>query len=945
MAISKNLFNMVQKKFHKSSHTDTNLSNTSSSEEAIVREETANFEEDIIASPTPSSSQKKDLTKEDVKAIKIQSFFRGYLARKAFRAPKTKVKRLGKNRMGMPKNCFKMVQLKFGKSSQTNTSPSGSIEGINVIEETTYISEEPNSSASSTQLFQKKDLTKEDIAAIKIQSFSRGHLARKSLRARENIVKSSKKKETGMSQKYFSRVQRKFRKRSQRDITSPQTHTSPNNSTEKSNDQEETIKFEDPNSAASSSSSPQMKDSTKEDVAAIKIQATFQGHRVRQTFRALENIATSSKKKEMGKHQNCFNIVQIRLHKRSHKDKISPHANTSPSGSMEEAIVEKEATNFEDLNGATSSIPSFQRNDLTKEDIAAIKIQAIFRRHRARQILQASESIVTSSEKERVRKPQNYFNIVQRRFRKRSQRDAISSHVNTSPTNSIEKAIVKTESVTFEDPSGAASSAQPSQRKDLTKEDVAAIKIQAIFRGHHARQRFQARESNVTSSKEKRMGKPEKFLKIVQRRLHKRSHRDTISLRTNTGQNNSTEEAIVEKATTNFEDPSSVAIVKKECTNSEYTNGATSSTPTSQEITNFEDHSGVASLVPSSQRKDFNKEDIAAIKIQANFRGHRVRQIFGARERVVTSSKKKRIGKPQNCFNIVQRRVRKRSHRETISPHATTSPSNFTEEAIVKKESSNFEDTSGAPIVKNESTSAASSAPPSQESTNFENSSGATIVKKESTHFEDPKDVASSTPLSQEITNFKDLNGAVSSAPSSQRKDLTKENVAAVKIQAIFRGHRARRGFLSLKSLVPSSRKKENSRRTAQTSQNLFNIVRRKFRKTPHRDIILSHTNTCARSSTDEAIVPEETINFENANGAACSIQLSKKKDLTKEDIAAIKIQTSFRGHLVLHPTRTTGISSTQEPGEAASSGSWGMCEETGTYSPALHARTCSIAG
>ena len=78
MAISKNLFNMVRKKFHKSSHTDTKLSNTSSSEEAIVREETANFE-DIAASPTLSSSQKKDLTKEDVKAIKIQSFFRGYL--------------------------------------------------------------------------------------------------------------------------------------------------------------------------------------------------------------------------------------------------------------------------------------------------------------------------------------------------------------------------------------------------------------------------------------------------------------------------------------------------------------------------------------------------------------------------------------------------------------------------------------------------------------------------------------------------------------------------------------------------------------------------------------------------------------------------------------------------------------------------------------------------
>ena len=173
-----------------------------------------------------------------------------------------------------------------------------------------------------------------------------------------------------------------------------------------------------------------------------------------------------------------------------------------------------------------------------------------------------------------------------------------------------------------------------------------------------------------------------------------------------------------------------------------------------------------------------------------------VRQTFGARERVVTSSKKKRIGKPQNCFNLVQRRVHKRSHRDKTIPHANASPSNFTKEAVFKKESTDFEDTSGAPIVKNKITNfedprgAASSAPPSQESTNFENSSGATIVKKESTHFEDLKDVASSTPLSQEITNFKDLNGAVSSAPSSQGKDLTKENVAAVKIQAIFRGHR-----------------------------------------------------------------------------------------------------------------------------------------------------------
>ena len=120
------------------------------------------------------------------------------------------------------------------------------------------------------------------------------------------------------------------------------------------------------------------------------------------------------------------------------------------------------------------------------------------------------------------------------------------------------------------------------------------------------------------------MEKPEKFLKIVQKRFHKRSQGDITSLNTNTSPNNSTEEAIVKNETSNFEDPSSAAIVEKENTNSEYTNGAIPSTPTSQNITSFEDHSGVASLVPSSQRKDLTKEDVAAIKIQAIFRGHQV---------------------------------------------------------------------------------------------------------------------------------------------------------------------------------------------------------------------------------------------------------------------------------------------------------------------------------
>ena len=100
-----------------------------------------------------------------------------------------------------------------------------------------------------------------------------------------------------------------------------------------------------------------------------------------------------------------------------------------------------------------------------------------------RQTFQPHENIATSSKKERMRKPQNCFDIVQRSFHKRSHRDTISSNANTSPSNFTEEAIVKTTNV--EDPSGGAASSTPSsQRKDLTKEDVAAIKIQAIFRGH-----------------------------------------------------------------------------------------------------------------------------------------------------------------------------------------------------------------------------------------------------------------------------------------------------------------------------------------------------------------------------------------------------------------------------------------------------------------------------
>lgn len=53
----------------------------------------------------------------------------------------------------------------------------------------------------------------------------------------------------------------------------------------------------------------------------------------------------------------------------------------------------------------------------------------------------------------------------------------------------------------------------------------------------------------------------------------------------------------------------------------------------------------------------------------------------------------------------------------------------------------------------------------------------------------------------------------------------------------------------------------------------------------------------------------------------------------------------SFSSGLIATLTGTTGISSAQEPCEATSVGSWGVREETDTYSLALHARTCPVTG
>lgn len=98
-------------------------------------------------------------------------------------------------------------------------------------------------------------------------------------------------------------------------------------------------------------------------------------------------------------------------------------------------------------------------------------------------------------------------------------------------------------------------------------------------------------------------------------------------------------------------------------------------------------------------------------------------------------------------------------------------------------------------------------------------------------------------------------------------------------------------------------------------SRNCFKIV---FRRRSRRDI-LSPDGHIPSNSTEEAIAKEEsnetasserneevtkeTISFVNADGEASSSTLSsEKKDLTIEDTAAIKIQASFRGHLVVIP-------------------------------------------
>ncbi|CAB4287879.1 unnamed protein product [Prunus armeniaca] len=120
-----------------------------------------------------------------------------------------------------------------------------------------------------------------------------------------------------------------------------------------------------------------------------------------------------------------------------------------------------------------------------------------------------------------------------------------------------------------------------------------------------------------------------------------------------------------------------------------------------------------------------------------------------------------------------------------------------------------------------------------------------------------------------------------------------------------------------------------------------FKTIRRKLGRSSNRDIIVVYTNTSPSTH-------EESARYQDLNGSASSSSHTKKF-LSHEEIAAIKLQAFFRGHLVCDDlnnlTGQASISSTEEPGEAASLGSWGVCAETSTYGSPLHACACPVAG
>nr|XP_008380923.2 uncharacterized protein LOC103443805 isoform X2 [Malus domestica] len=126
------------------------------------------------------------------------------------------------------------------------------------------------------------------------------------------------------------------------------------------------------------------------------------------------------------------------------------------------------------------------------------------------------------------------------------------------------------------------------------------------------------------------------------------------------------------------------------------------------------------------------------------------------------------------------------------------------------------------------------------------------------------------------------------------------------------------------------------------TTRKWFRTIRRKLVRSSNRDIIVVYTNTTPSTH-------EESSRYEELEDITSSSSSFEKRIFTKENIAAIRLQAFFRGHLVCDDlnnlTGQASVSSTEEPGEAAGVGSWSVCAETGTYSSALHGLNRPVAG
>lgn len=99
---------------------------------------------------------------------------------------------------------------------------------------------------------------------------------------------------------------------------------------------------------------------------------------------------------------------------------------------------------------------------------------------------------------------------------------------------------------------------------------------------------------------------------------------------------------------------------------------------------------------------------------------------------------------------------------------------------------------------------------------------------------------------------------------------------------------------LNLTNTQPADKEKKMGK-----SRYWFGPVRRKFNRKSHGDITIFHSP----SPSQEAIIGVEEEISNSGDRSSVSLESFKKKELTKEDIAAIKIQANFRGHLVTYLT------------------------------------------